>query len=137
VPEVAVNVADVVPADTVTDAGTGSAVVLVEESVTALPPAEAAWFNVAVHVVAAPELMVGGVHASDDTLALGVTVTVAVLLPPNVAVRVTVCGVATEPPVAGNVADVAAAATATEAGTDNAAVLFDASVTTLPPTGAA
>jgi len=42
VPEVAVNVADVVPADTVTDAGTGSAVVLVEESVTALPPPGAA-----------------------------------------------------------------------------------------------
>lgn len=131
------NVADVAPAGTVTDAGTGSAVVFVEASVTPLPPTGAAWFNVTVHVVAVPELMLAGAHASDDTLALGVTVTVAVLFPPSVAVKVTACGVATEPPVAVNVADVAAAATATDGGTDNAATLFDASVTTVPPTGAA
>lgn len=90
-----------------------------------------------VHVVDVPEVTLVGAHARDVTAGLGVTVTTTVVLPPNVAVRVTVCGVATEPPVAVNVEDVAAAATATEAGTDNAAVLFDASVTTLPPPGAA
>ena len=100
---------------------------------TVLPPADAAWLSVTVHVVAAPELMLVGVHASDDTLALGVTVTIAVVFPPSVAVSVTVCGVKTAPPVAVNVADVAAAATTTEAGTGSAAVLFDPSVRVLPP----
>jgi hypothetical protein len=38
VPAVAVNVADVVPAGTVSEVGTGSAVALLDASVTALPP---------------------------------------------------------------------------------------------------
>jgi hypothetical protein len=41
------------------------------------------------------------------------------------------------PAVAVNVADVAPVGTLTEAGIVSAAVLFDASVTTLPPAGAA
>jgi hypothetical protein len=45
---------------------------------------------VTVHVVAAPGVRLGGAHASDDTLVMGVTVTVAVMFPPSVAVTVTV-----------------------------------------------
>jgi hypothetical protein len=88
---VAVNVADVAPAGTLSEAGTGSAAVLLDASVTALPPAGAVWFKVAVHVVAAPEVTLVGLQASDDTPRIGVTVTVAVVLPPpRVAVTVTV-----------------------------------------------
>jgi hypothetical protein len=46
--------------------------------------------SVIVQVVAAPDVRLEGVHASDATLGLGVTVTVAVVLPPSVAVTVTV-----------------------------------------------
>jgi hypothetical protein len=42
VPEVAVNVADVAAAGTVTEAGTGSAVVLLDARATTLPPVGAA-----------------------------------------------------------------------------------------------
>jgi hypothetical protein len=46
---------------------------------------------VTVHVVEAPAAMLGGAHASEDTLRLGVTVTVEVgALAPSVAVTVTV-----------------------------------------------
>jgi S-adenosylmethionine/arginine decarboxylase-like enzyme len=89
-----------------------------------------------VHVVATPETTLAGVHASDDTLGAGVTVTVAVVLPPRVAVKVTVCGVATEPADAVNVVDVALAGTVTDAATGSAVVLLEASVTELPPAGA-
>ena len=43
-----------------------------------------------VHVVAPPDVMLVGLQTSDDTARLGVTVTVAVALPPSVAVTVTV-----------------------------------------------
>ena len=89
-----------------------------------------------VHVVDAPDTTVAGEHASVDTAGLGVTVTLAVVLPPSVAVTVTVCDVATVPTVAVNVAAVAVAGTLTEVGTGSAAVLFEASVTELPPVGA-
>jgi hypothetical protein len=45
---------------------------------------------VTVHVVGTPGVRLVGAHASDDTLVMGVTVTVAVVLPPKVAVTVTV-----------------------------------------------
>ena len=89
-----------------------------------------------VHVVEAPDTTVAGEHASADTAGLGVMVTLAVVLPPSVAVTVTVCDVATVPAVVVNVAVVAAAGTVTEVGTGSAAVLFEASVTALPPVGA-
>jgi hypothetical protein len=92
---------------------------------------------VTVHVVLAPDVTLEGAHATDETLGPGVTVTVAVVLPPSVAVTMTVWGAATEPPVAVNVADVAVAGTATEAGTGSAVVLLETSVTVLPPLGAA
>ena len=135
-PAVAVNVADVAPAGTVSEAGTGSAVVLLAASVTAPPPVGAAWLSVTVQVVATPEVMLVGAHASDDAPATGVTVTVAVVLPPRVAVTVTVCGVATVPADPVNVIEVAPAGTAMEAGTVSAAVLLDATATLAPPVGA-
>ena len=88
-----------------------------------------------------PEATVAGLQTSEDTAGKppppGVTVTVAVVLPPSVAVTVTVCDVATEPAAAVNVVELAVAGTVTDAGTGSAAVLFDASVTVLPPVGAA
>src|SRR6266446_812198 len=78
-----------------------------------------------VHVLAAPAATLVGAHTSVDTLALGVTLTVAVVLVPSVAVTVTICGAATD-----------AAGTATEAGTGSAALLSDDSATALPPVGA-
>ena len=89
-PEVAVKFAEVALAGTVTEAGTGSAVVLLDVNVTALPPDGAAWLKVTVQVVAAPDVTLAGAHASDDTRTTGVTVTVAVTPPPSVAVTVTV-----------------------------------------------
>jgi hypothetical protein len=137
VPAVAVNVVEVVVWGTVTDAGTGSAVVLFEPSATVLPPLGAGCVRVTVHVVEPPGLRLVGLQTSDDTAGLGgVTVTVAVVLPPRVAVRVTVCGVATVPAVAVNVVELAVAGTVTDAGTGSAVVLFEPSVTVLPPLGA-
>src|SRR5215470_2242358 len=100
-PVVVVNVAEVASAGTVTDAGTGRAAVLLDASVTTLPPLGAAWFRATVHVVALPETTLTGAQTTDDTRGLGVTVTV------------------------------------TDAGTGRAPVLLDASVTMLPPVGAA
>ena len=90
-----------------------------------------------VHVVDRPDITLAGEHASVETAGLGVTVTLAVVLPPRVAVTVTVCDVATVPAVAVNVAVVAAAGTVTDVGTGSAAVLLEASVTELPPVSAA
>jgi hypothetical protein len=90
VPAVAVKFAEVVPAATVTDAGTVSAA-LFEESPTEAPPVRAADVSVTVQVVVAPEAAEFGEHDRPETTgAGGVTVTEAVVLPFNVAVRVTV-----------------------------------------------
>jgi hypothetical protein len=88
---------------------------------------------VTVHVVAAPDATVVGTHASADTDGFGATVTVAVALLPKVAVTVTFCDVATDPPVAVNVVAVALAGTVTDAGTGRATVLLETSATALPP----
>jgi hypothetical protein len=125
-------------AGTTTDTGIASAAGLLDPSATVLPPAGAARFSVTVHVVVAPDGRLAGAHASDETLGLGgVTVTVAVLLAPSVAVTATVCAVATNAAVALNVAEFVAAATVTEAGMGSAVVLFEASATVLPLAGAA
>ena len=131
------NVADVAPGGTLTEAGTGSAAGMLDASVTALPPVGAAWFKVAVQVVEAPDVTLVGLQTSEDTPRAGVMVTVAMVLPPSGAVTVTVSEAATEPAVAVKVAVVVVAGTVSEAGTGNAVVLFDASVTVLPPAGAA
>jgi hypothetical protein len=134
---VAVNVADDAAEGTVTEAGTGNAAVLVDESVATLPPAGAGCVSVTVQVVSVPEVTLAGTHATEETLALGVTVTSAELLSPRVAVRVTVWDVATEPAVTVKAADIDVAGTATEPGTGIAVALLEESATTLPPAGAA
>jgi len=63
VPALAVKVADVVPAATVTDAGTESVPVLLERPMVA-PPADAGWFSEAVQVDEPLLLSEVGLHES-------------------------------------------------------------------------
>ena len=81
-----------VPAATVMEAGTVTAAVLEEDSVTAEPPVGAAWDSVAVQVDVAPEPIVVGEHCRLLTeIVTGTTVRDAVLEPPfRDAVNVTV-----------------------------------------------
>jgi len=65
VPAVAVKVAEVEPAATVTEAGTGSAVLLLDRDTT-VPPLGAAWASVTVPVVLAPEVRLVGEPWSED-----------------------------------------------------------------------
>ena len=85
---VATNVVLVAPALTMTEAG-AVRVALVFESVTAVPPAGAAFDSVIVHVVEALWPMLAGLQASDDTLSEPMRLTVAVPVAP-VLLRVTV-----------------------------------------------
>ena len=62
---VAVKVAEVAPAATVTEAGV-LRYVLLPESVITLPPAEAAAASVTVQVLVPPEGTLVGLHASED-----------------------------------------------------------------------
>jgi hypothetical protein len=64
---VAVKVAVVAPAETVTVAGTVSSALLLA-SVTLDPPAGAAWVNVTVHVLGALCPRLAGLHATPDTI---------------------------------------------------------------------
>ncbi len=135
---VAVNVAVVAPAATVTEAGTVSAVVLLLFSVTLDPPVGAACDNVTVQLDVPAELTVVGVHCTAVTVTVGDTVSEAVAEPPfSVAVTVAVWLEVTVAAVAVNVAVVAPAATVTEAGTVTTVVLLLVSVTLDPPVGAA
>lgn len=135
---VAVNVADAELAGTVTEPGTGSAAALLDESVTMRPPVGGACVKVIVQVVETPGVTLAGAHASEDTLGiLGTTVTDAVALAPRVAVNVTVWDDGTDPAVAVNVVELVFAVTTTVAGTGSAGALLEASVTALPPAGAA
>jgi hypothetical protein len=89
VPAVAVKFAVVVPAATITEAGTVSAALL-EESPTEAPPVSAAEDNVTVQVELAPDVTELGAHDKFESVGTGgVTVTEAVALPFNVAVTVT------------------------------------------------
>jgi hypothetical protein len=65
VPAVAVKVAEVDPAGMVTDAATGSVVLLLDRDTT-VPPAGAAWANVTVQVDLAPDVKLVGKHTNDD-----------------------------------------------------------------------
>ncbi len=90
VPAVAVKLAAVAPAETVTEAGTVSAA-LFEESATEAPPVSAARDRVTVQVVLPLEATELGEHDRPETAGGGgVTVTVVVALPFKVAVTVTV-----------------------------------------------
>ena len=76
-------------AATVTEAaGTGSSPLLLDSDTT-VPPAGAALLSVTVHVVAAPEFKLVGLHASDDITIGATKLMVAVCETPlNVAVSV-------------------------------------------------
>jgi hypothetical protein len=88
VPAVALKVVEVDAAGTVTEADTGSRVLLLE-SETVVPPVGAAELRVTVQVLAAPEARVVGLQASEERLTEAVRLMVAVLdTPPRVAVRV-------------------------------------------------
>jgi hypothetical protein len=76
-PAVAMNVVEVALAGTVTEEGTGSRLLLLANP-TAVPPFCAAFVSVTVHVVAAPEFRVVGVHASDDATTGATSMIVAV-----------------------------------------------------------
>jgi hypothetical protein len=133
---VTVNVAVVLPAETVTLPGTVAAPALLVDSVTAEPAGGAGPFRVTVPVeFCDPPLTVAGLSVSK--LSVGaVTVKTAVLAIPRVAVIVTEALDATGLVVNVNVAVVALAETVMLAGTCAAAVLLLASVTTAPPAGA-
>lgn len=66
-PAVAVNVADVDPAGTVTEAATGSVLLLLDRA-TAVPPLGAACASATVQVEVAPEVKLVGEHCSEDKL---------------------------------------------------------------------
>lgn len=113
---VTVNVAVVLPAETVTLAGTVATPVLLLDNVTVVPLEGAGPFRVTVPVDGAGPLTVVGLRVSE--LRTGaVTVKMAVLATPRVAVIVTEVLDATEPVVIVNVAVVAFAATVMLAGT--------------------
>jgi hypothetical protein len=88
-----------------------------------------------VQEVEAPEVTLVGVQTSDVMPSTGLTVTVAVVLVPRVALTVTTCADWTDAAVAGKAAEAALATTVTDAGTGRAALL-EPSVTTTPPAGA-
>jgi hypothetical protein len=68
---VAANTVEVAFAGTITEeAGIGSRVLLLANPTTT-PPLGAAWLNVTVHVVAAPEFRVVGLHANEDNVTDG------------------------------------------------------------------
>jgi len=107
------------------------------DSVTVVPPVGAAELSVTVHVLVPLELTVVGLHASDDSVTGGASVTVAVFETPlSVAVTVTLWLLVMVPAVTVKVAVVAFAATVTEDGVVNNELLSD-SVTVVPPVGAA
>jgi hypothetical protein len=131
-PAVAVKVAVVEPAGTVTEAGTVRAALL-SLRLTAVPPVEAARDRVTVHEEVAPDETDVGEHCRLEIVRLagGVTVSENVLEEPlRVAVEVT------EPAVAVNAAAVEPAGTVTDAGTVKAELL-SVTATVVPPVGAA
>ena len=135
---VTVKVVLVLPAGTVTLAGTVAAEVLPLVSVTTVPPVGAAPFKVTVPVEDVPEVTDVGFNVTDDTETGGVTVSTALwLLPEAAAVIVTAVDVATVRVVTVKVVLVLPAGTVTLAGTVAAEVLPLVSVTTVPPVGAA
>ena len=133
---VTTNVADVLPAATVTEDGTCAAAVLLLCRVTTAPPVGAAPFSVTVPVeLFPPTTEVGFSERADRVAAL--TVSVATWLAPYNPEMLTGVLAATELVVTVNVAVVLPAATVTLAGTCAAEVLLLASAMAAPPDGAA
>jgi hypothetical protein len=132
----AVNVAEVVPEATVTETGTVNNVVLMDKLITA-PPAEAALLRVMVQVAEVLEVSVSG-----SQMRLVGTVFVTRLRekvteePDSDAVMTAVVSAVMVEAEAEKVAEVAPAATVTEAGTVSRALFLERD-TTAPPVGAA
>ena len=134
---VMVKVADVLPAGTVTEAGTVAAVVLLLCRETLTPPVGAAPVSVTVPVEALPPVTLVGLTVTDVRLTgAGATVKVAVCVEPNTPVIVTPVFVLTALVEIVNVALVFPLGTRTFAGVCAAAVLLLDSVTVAPPAGA-
>ena len=130
----AVNVADVFPADTVTNRGTLAAPLLLDRLIL-IPPDGAAPVRVTVPFPAVRPMTVVGLNAI-DWRAGGITVRVAALLVlPAVAVIVACFVAATDDVFTVNVAEVLPAATVSDAGSVATGELL-ASFTTTPPEGA-
>jgi hypothetical protein len=128
-----VNVADVLPATTVTDAGTEAGLLVLRA--TAYPPVGAAPLIVTVPVDEAPPVTLVGLSVRLDGVG-AVTVSVPEAdVPLAVAVMATLVLDATGVVVAVNVAVVLPAGTVTETGTETGLLVL--SVTAYPPVGAA
>ena len=135
VPAVAAKLAEVAVAGTVTVAGMANRA-LVSDSATTLPPEGAGSFKVTVHSELTAELIVPGLQDSAETSTPGASVKEAVWEPPfKLAMIVTLWVAVTVLAVIVNEADVAPAATDTEAGIVNRALLSDRA-TVLPLGGA-
>jgi len=134
VPVVALKVALVAPAPTVTEVGTVRAEALSERA-TAVPPVGAALEIMTVHVLLALDARLVGLQDTEET-AGAVRLTVVVAVPLRVVVMVAVWLVETVPVVALKVALVAPAPTMTEVGTLRAEQLSERA-TAVPPVGAA
>ena len=131
---VAVNVAPLCPAETVTLAGMPTAALLSCKE-TIAPPEGAGPLRVTVPVELFPPVRLAGLNVTDET-SNGLTVSVAVTVELNVADMVTLAGDETTFDVAVKVAVVALAATVTLLGMVAAAVLLLDKVTIVPPVGA-
>jgi hypothetical protein len=130
------KVAIVLPAATVTDAGTVTALLLLT-SATESPPVGAALLSVTVPVaVPVPPKTEPG-EIDTELMTTGLTVSDAVLLPLKVAVTVTLVTEDTTSDVAAKVPVVCPAAIVIEAGTVAADVALLLSVIVTPPVGAA
>ena len=132
---VAEKVAEVAPAATVTEAGTVSAALLSERETTA-PPVGAALLRVTVQVAEALEVSEAGLQERlEGTVLVTRPMEKVTEEPESDAVMTAVLLVVIVEAVAEKVAEVAPAATVTEAGRVNKALFLDRE-TTAPPTGA-
>ena len=123
---------------TVTEAGTVNAEVRLLERLTLLPPLGAAPDSVTVQTVAVDVVRFVLAQVNEETVALGVTVTVVVDWPKSLrAVKVTVWGTVTVAAAAENVAEFADAGMVTVAGTVSAEVILLNRLIVFPPAGAA
>jgi hypothetical protein len=137
VPVLAVNVALVALAGTVTEAGNVRMPAMPPAIVTAAPPAGAAPVKVTVQVVLPLEARIEAVHWTEETTTSAVSERVAVGEEPlRDAVMVAVRAVEMVPVLAVKVAVVALAGTLTEAGNVRMPAMPPAIVTAAPPAGA-
>ena len=130
------NVAVVVPAGTLTDAGTTATDVRPLDSATTIPAAGAGPFRVTVPTDGFPPFTLVGSRMSDVNMGAATVKVARRVVPRYVADILGDAFVATGLVVAVKVAVLAPANTVTDAGTWAAAVLLDVNVTTAPPTGA-